>query len=89
MDRGTSGFLMGTFYALFWSAIFEGMLGSGTVLQAYIHSPMLISYMAGALNHKSDNFKQILISTIVYSTIGGIILFTIFQTSPANAVTGI
>ena len=86
---GASGFLMGTFYALYWSASFHGVHGSGTVLLAYIVSPMLIGYMAGALNHKSENFKRLLISGTIASTIGGIVMFTIFQMSPANVVTGI
>jgi len=86
---GASGFLMGTFYALYWSASFHGIHGSGTVLLAYIISPMLIGYMAGALNHRSDNFKRLLISSIIASTIGGIVMFTIFQMSPANVVTGL
>ena len=49
---------------------------------------MLIGYMAGALNKRSDNFKRLLISAIVASTIGGIVLFSIFQLSSANVVTG-
>jgi hypothetical protein len=49
---------------------------------------MLIGYMAGALNKRSDNFKRLLVSSIVASTIGGIVLFTIFQMSSANVVTG-
>ena len=86
---GASGFLMGTFYALYWANSFHGISGSGTVLLAYVLSPMLIGYMAGALNKRSDNFKRILISAVVASTIGGIVLFTIFQMSTANVVTGI
>jgi hypothetical protein len=86
---GASGFLMGTFYALYWANSFHGISGSGTVLLAYIVSPMLIGYMAGALNKRSDNFKRILISGLVASTIGGIVMFTIFQMSTANVVTGI
>ena len=86
---GASGFLMGTFYALYWANSFHGISGSGTVLLAYVLSPMLIGYMAGALNKRSDNFKRILVSGVVASTIGGIVLFTIFQMSPANVVTGI
>ena len=85
---GASGFLMGTFYALYWANSFHGMSGSGTVLLAYILSPMLIGYMAGALNKRSDNFKRILISGVIASTIGGIVLFSIFQMSSANVVTG-
>ncbi len=86
---GASGFLMGTFYALYWSSSFHGITGSGTVLMAYILSPMLIGYMAGALNKRSSNFKRLLISSIISCTIGGLVLFTIFQTSPANVVTGV
>ena len=86
---GASGFLMGTFYALYWANSFHGVHGSGTVLLAYILSPMLIGYMAGALNRRSDNFKRILISGLVASTIGGIALFSIFQLSSANVVTGV
>ncbi len=85
---GASGFLMGTFYALYWANSFHGIQGSGTVLLAYVLSPMLIGYMAGALNKRSDNFKRLLISAIVASTIGGIVLFSIFQLSSANVVTG-
>jgi len=85
---GASGFLMGTFYALYWANSFHGLSGSGTVLLAYVLSPMLIGYMAGALNKRSDNFERILISAFVASTIGGIVMFAIFQMSTANVVTG-
>jgi hypothetical protein len=86
---GASGFLMGTFYALYWANSFHGISGSGTVLLAYILSPMLIGYIAGALNKRSDNFRRLLISGTVASTIGGIVLFAIFQMSTANVVTGV
>ena len=86
---GSSGFLMGTFYALYWANSFHGYPDSGTVLLAYIVSPMLIGYMAGALNKRSDNFKRLLLSGLVASTIGGIVLFVVFQMSTANVVTGV
>lgn len=86
---GATGFLMGSFYALYWSSAYHGMAGSGTLLLAYILSSMLIGYMAGALNRRSDDFKRILISAIIASIIGGVVLFIIFQMSPANIVTGI
>ncbi len=86
---GASGFLMGTFYALYWSSAFQGVAGSGTVLMAYILSPMLIGYMAGALNKRSSDFKRLLLVSIISCTIGGVIMFGIFQMSPANVVTGI
>ncbi len=85
---GAAGFLMGTFYAFYWASSFHGAPGSGTVLLAYILSPMLIGYMGGALNKRSDNFKRLIISSVTASAIGGIVLFVIFQMSPANVVTG-
>lgn len=86
---GASGFLLGSIYALYWANSFHGIRGSGTVLIAYILSAMLIGYMAGALNKRSENFIRLLISGIVAATIGGIMLFGIFQLSTANVVTGI
>jgi hypothetical protein len=86
---GASGFLLGSIYALYWSNSYHGILGSGTVLIAYVLSAMLIGYMAGALNKRSDNFGRLLISSVAASTIGGIMLFSIFQLSTANVVTGI
>lgn len=85
---GCAGFLMGTFYALYWSSSFHGIAGAGTVLLAYILSPMLIGYMAGALNKRSSDFKRLLIVSVVSCTIGGVVMFAIFQMSPANVVTG-
>jgi hypothetical protein len=86
---GASGFIMGTFYALYWSNAFQGTHGSGTVLLGYILSAMLIGYMAGALNKRSDDFRRMLISGVIATTIGGLMLFGIFQLSTANVVTGI
>jgi hypothetical protein len=50
---------------------------------------MLIGYMAGALNKRSDDFRRMLISGVAAATIGGFLLFGVFQLSPANVVTGI
>lgn len=86
---GASGFLLGTLYALYWHDSFAKYAGSGLILLAYILSAMLIGYMAGALNKKSDNFKRILISGLIASTIGGITLFTLLQLSPMNVVNGL
>jgi hypothetical protein len=93
---GVSGFIMGTFYALYWAdsyrSPFSGpgaMLGANTILLGYILSSMLIGYMAGAMNKRSDNFKRMLIVGTFTTTIGGILLFGIFQLSPVNVVTGI
>ena len=86
---GASGFLMGTFYALRLSSSYHNVHDSGTVLLAYILGTMLIGYMAGALNKRSDNFIRLLISGIVAAAIGGLIEFSILEMSTANVVTGI
>lgn len=86
---GASGFLLGSLYALYWADSFHSYRGSGTVLLAYVLSAMLIGYMAGALNKRSENFIRMIISGVAAATIGGVILFGIFQLSPANVVTGI
>lgn len=85
---GASGFLMGSIYALYWANSFHGIRGSGTVLIAYILSAMLIGYMAGALNKHSEDFRRMLISGLIATAVGGLILFGVFQLSPANVVTG-
>jgi hypothetical protein len=85
---GASGFLMGMFYMFYWADPLRSMRGSGPILLAYILSPMLIGYMAGALNKHSENFRRILIVGLVATTVGGIMLFGIFQLSSVNVVTG-
>jgi hypothetical protein len=91
---GASGFLMGSIYALYWADSYRSpmagnIMGSGTVLLAYLLSAMLIGYMAGALNKHSTDFRRMLVSGVVAATIGGVLLFGVFQLSPANVVTGL
>jgi len=86
---GASGFLMGTFYAIYWMGSLNRLEGGGIILLAYILSPMLIGFMAGALYKGSEDFKRMLISGLVATTIGGIMLLAIFQLSPSNVVTGV
>jgi hypothetical protein len=90
---GASGFLLGSLYALYWADSYHSPMagsiqGSGTVLLGYILSAMLIGYMAGALNKRSESFRRMLIAAVTAATIGGVLLFLIFQLSPANVVTG-
>jgi hypothetical protein len=86
---GASGFLMGGFYAFYWADRMGSMRGAGTILLAYLISAMLIGYMAGALNKKSQNFKRMVISAVIATTFGGLVLFGVFQLSTGNVVTGI
>jgi hypothetical protein len=85
---GAAGFLMGTIYALYWANSFHGIAGSGTVLLAYILSAMLIGYMAGALNKRSQDFRRMVIACVIATTIGGLLQFGVFQLSPANVILG-
>lgn len=91
---GVAGFIMGSLYALYWAdsyrSPFSGaMSGANSLLLGYVLSAMLIGYMAGALNKRSDNFKRMILIGTTTTTIGGILLFGIFQLSPVNVVTGI
>lgn len=91
---GASGFIMGTFYSLYWAdsyrSPFSGAtFGANTILLGYILSSMLIGYMAGAMNKRSDNFRRMLLVGTLATTIAGILLFGIFHLSPVNVVTGI
>jgi len=80
---------MGMFYMFYWAQTLRGIRGSGPILLAYILSPMLMGYTAGALNKRSENFKRILISGTLAATIGGIAFFGIYQLSSVNVVYGV
>ncbi len=86
---GASGFLLGSIYALYWAPSYRNYHGGGPILLGYVLSAMLIGYMAGALNRRSENFVRMIISAIVSATVGGIMLFGIFFLSPVNVVTGV
>jgi hypothetical protein len=86
---GASGFLLGTIYALYWAPSYRSFHGGGPILLGYILSAMLIGYMAGALNKRSENFIRMIISGVAAATIGGIMLFAIIHLSPVNVVTGV
>lgn len=96
---GASGFLLGGFYAM-WFAVKYGVFSSGlynsssmggfgpTIL-GYLLSAMLIGYMAGALNKRSENFRRMVISSVTAATIGGVFLFGMFQLSSSNVMVGL
>jgi hypothetical protein len=92
---GACGFLMGSLYALYWADQF-GQLSTlgfhasgGMVLLGYVLSAMLIGYMAGALSKRSEDLRRMIISGVIATTIGGLLLFGVYQLSPANVVTGL
>ena len=91
---GASGFIMGSLYALYWADMYRspfsgGGFGANTILLAYVLSPMLIGYMAGAMNKGSGNFLRMILTGVIATTIGGVLLFGVFHLSPMNVVTGI
>ncbi|MCX8150727.1 MAG: hypothetical protein N3D85_04420 [Candidatus Bathyarchaeota archaeon] len=95
---GASGFLLGSIYAI-WFAVKYGVFsaaafgrggaGFGPTILGYVLSSMLVGYMSGALNKRSENFRRMLISGVVSTTIAGVFLFGMFQLSPSNVVTGV
>jgi hypothetical protein len=91
---GASGFIMGTLYALYWADMYRspfsgGGFGANTILLGYVLSPMLIGYMAGAMNKGSENFRRMILTGVIATTIGGVLLFGVIHLSPMNVVTGI
>jgi hypothetical protein len=92
---GTSGFLMGSIWSI-WYAVQYGLysgsfrgsesINLGPTLLGWVLSAMLIGYMAGALNKRSENFRRMVIVGVVTTTVGGVFLFGMFQLSPSNVV---
>jgi hypothetical protein len=92
---GASGFLLGSLFAM-WFAVKYGAFSGGSLLTGlgptilgYVLSAMLIGYMAGALNKRSENFMRMVVSGVAATTIGGLFLFGIFQLSPTNVMIGL
>jgi hypothetical protein len=92
---GASGFLMGTAWSM-WYAVKYGLysgsfrggeaINLGPTLLGWVLSAMLIGYMAGALNKRSQDFRRMLTVGIVTTAIGGFFLLGMFQLSPSNVV---
>ena len=87
---GASGFLLGSLYALYWRDSFMLAAHRGDVsLLGYVLSAMLIGYVAGALNNRSESLWRMVISGLVATTIGGLLLFGIYQLAPIPMVYGL
>jgi hypothetical protein len=95
---GASGFLMGSIYAMWFAVQYgvfsygtspRGAMGFGPTLLGWVLSAMLIGYMAGALNKRSENFRRMVIAGVVSTTVGGVFLFGMFQLSPSNVMVGV
>jgi len=97
---GASGFLLGSIYAMWWYVKYSSRAGAGgfspwalgglgPTLLGWVLSAMLIGYVAGALNKRSENFRRMLIAGVVATTVGGLLLFGLFQLSSSNVITGV
>ena len=92
---GASGFLMGSVWSM-WYAVKYGLysgsfrgggsINLGPTLLGWVLSAMLIGYMAGALNKRSENFLRMLIVGMITTAVGGFFLLGMFQLSPSNVV---
>jgi len=92
---GASGFLMGSIWSMWYAIKFSLYSGTfrggnsinlGPTLLGWVLSAMLIGYMAGALNKRSENFRRMIIAAVVSTTVGGVFLLGMFQLSPSNVV---
>jgi len=75
---GTAGFIMGSFYGLYFSDQLCAAQNLGDIsLLGNLVSAMLIGYIAGALNKRSDSYRIMLISGIIAGTVASLpLLFT-------------
>jgi len=79
---GTSGFLMGSLYALYYSDQLYAAQGTTDIsLLGNLVSAMLIGYIAGALNKQSDGYRRMLISGVTAAIMGSLIILLVNQFS--------
>ncbi len=80
---GASGFLLGSLYALYYSDQLYASQGRGDIsLLGNLVSAMLIGYIAGALNKRSDNYRRMLIAGVTSGTVGALLVLLVGQFSP-------
>jgi hypothetical protein len=88
---GASGFLLGSIYALAQASLYASY-GAGystdISLLGYVVSAMLVGYIAGALNKGSFGFLRMIISGLVATIVGGLLLFLTYSISPISMTTG-
>jgi hypothetical protein len=76
-------------WCVFLWNVSQGVSGFGPTILGWVLSAMLIGYMAGALNKRSENFLRMVVAGVISTTVGGLFLFGMFQLSPSNVVTGL
>ncbi len=72
---GATGFLMGGLYTLYFADQVYASKGSGDIsLLGNLVSAMLIGYVAGALNKRSESYRRMLISGISAGVMGALVV---------------
>ena len=72
---GATGFLMGGLYTLYFADQVYASQGSGDIsLLGNLVSAMLIGYIAGALNKRSDSYKRMLIAGVTAGVMGSLVV---------------
>lgn len=80
---GSSGFLLGGMYALFYSDQLYASQGTGDIsLLGNMVSAMLIGYIAGALNNGSDSYRRMLVAAVTAGIMGSLLVVLVGQFSP-------
>ena len=87
---GSSGFLLGGLYALYYSDQLYASQGTGDIsLLGNMVSAMLIGYIAGALNNGSDSYRRMLIAGVTAGIMGSLLVVLVGQFSPILGATTI
>lgn len=80
---GASGFLLGSLYVLYYADQLYAAQGRSDIsLLGNLVSAMLIGYIAGALNKRSDNYRRMLIAGITSGIMGSLLVLLVGQFSP-------
>jgi hypothetical protein len=80
---GASGFLLGSIYVLYYADQLYAAQGRSDIsLLGNLVSAMLIGYIAGALNKRSDNYRRMLAAGIISGIMGSLLVVFVGQFSP-------
>ena len=80
---GATGFLLGSLYALYYSDQLYAVGSGGDIsLLGNLVSAMLIGYIAGALNKRSESYRRMLVAGVVSGIMGALVVLIVGMFSP-------
>ena len=80
---GATGFLLGSLYALYYSdQLYAAGSGGDISLLGNLVSAMLIGYIAGALNKRSESYRRMLVAGVVSGIMGALVVLIVGTFSP-------